>query len=551
MDAERPTSEQPSTERLTVPALLRRRVADAPDTRFVVSADGALTYTDLDRASRRLAAQLIADGVGKGSRVGLLMGNGLAWPTLAFAVMRIGGVVVPLSTLLAPPELAANLRAAGVEHLLCSSRTRTRDHLADLAAIAPGLVPGISIREPTLPRLRSIRVCDSTATTADYPADPPAAAVEMVRAFEELVRPADDMVIIFTSGSRGAPKAVVHTHGGALGAVEASLGPRCITANDRIYIPMPFFWMGGFGGGLITAFVAGATLVTDAGGQPEQTLRLLERERVTLFRGWPDQAAALASHPAFDQADLTSLKPGSLDPVLPENLRARPGERPVLFGMTETFGPYCADPLDGVLPRDKQGSLGRPFSGVDIRIARSETAPGQPSESLAVGEVGQILVRGPNIMRSICGRTREETLTADGYYPTGDAGRLDADGYLWFAGRLDDMFKVQGATVYPSEVEEALQQLPYVARAFAVDVIADGATRVGAAVVIAGDPAGVESSPSGLEARLVADARTRLSAFKVPARWRIVEAHAIPRTSTDKVDKDALRRLIETAAEVS
>ena len=105
------------------------------------------------------------------------------------------------------------------------------------------------------------------------------------------------MVIMFTSGSSGTPKGVMHSHGSALGAVRSGLAGRCIDSETRLYLPMPFFWVGGFGSGVLSALVAGATLVTEEIPQPETTLRLLERERVTLFRGWPDQAEALARHP--------------------------------------------------------------------------------------------------------------------------------------------------------------------------------------------------------------------------------------------------------------
>ncbi len=127
---------------------------------------------------------------------------------------------------------------------------------------------------------------------------------------ERVVRPADDMAILFTSGSRGAPKGVIHTHGNAIRATHAGLGVRCVTTGERLYIPMPFFWMGGFGGGLLTALVAGATLLTESDPEPGRTIEFLERERVTLFRGWPDQGARIASHPAFATADLSIASSG-------------------------------------------------------------------------------------------------------------------------------------------------------------------------------------------------------------------------------------------------
>ena len=153
------------------------------------------------------------------------------------------------------------------------------------------------------------------------------------------VQPSNTLVIMFAaSGSSGPPKGVIHSHGNALAAVRSGLAARCIDADTRLYLPMPFFWVGGFGGGVLSALLAGATLVHRGDPRPETTVRLLERERVTLFRGWPDQAEALARQSASVGADLSALRPGSLEALLPEQ-RAQPGARAKLFGMTESFGP--------------------------------------------------------------------------------------------------------------------------------------------------------------------------------------------------------------------
>ena len=139
--------------------------------------------------------------------------------------------------------------------------------------------------------------------------------------------------------------------------------------------------------------------------------------------------------------------------------------------MTESFGPYCGDRLDRDLPPDKFGSCGRPFDGVEMRIVD----PGS-GRVVPAGEQGEIWLRGDHLLRAICGRVRSSVFTPDGSYPTGDLGRLDADGYLWYSGRLDDMVKVKGATVYPSEVEAALRCVDGVSRAFVTDVSDDGAS---------------------------------------------------------------------------
>ena len=144
-------------------------------------------------------------------------------------------------------------------------------------------------------------------------------------------------------------------------------------------------------------------------------------------------------------------------------------------------------------------------------------------------------MRGPNVMRGICGARRAETFDEDGYYHTGDLGNLDADGYLWYRGRRDDMFKVKGATVYPSEVEEALRGVVGVQQVFVTDVQGPAGRQVGALVV------------TGMIADVLdAEVRASLSSFKVPSLWYVTESlQKVPRTASGKVDQQALRALLE------
>jgi acyl-CoA synthetase (AMP-forming)/AMP-acid ligase II len=485
-------------ERPTLPALLDRNRARHGGEPAIVTADRSITHAELDDAGRALAARLVGAGVSGSARVGLLAPNGIDWAVVAAAVMRVGATLVPLSTIQRPPELADQLRAADVTHLVAARSFRGRSYLEEVAGIAGDV-----------PSLRAVWPIDELPETA--------ADEGRALALEAAVRPADDLVVLFTSGSTGAPKAAVHTHGGAIRATAAGLAARCVRPGERLYIPMPFFWTGGFSSGLLTALVAGATLLTEAEPEPSRTLAFLARERVTLFRGWPDQAAALAAHPDFAATDLSSLTDGSLSAVLPPDRRPAPGARANVFGMTETFGPWCGDRLDTDLPPGKGGSCGRPFPGIEVRVVD-----------------GELHLRGPNLLRTLVGREREEVFTADGWFPTGDRGRVDDDGYVWFEGRLDDMFKVKGATVYPWEVEAALRSVDLVRQAHVTDVEGE----VGAAVV-------TDAALDDVRAAL----GERLSAFKVPTRWLATsDADAIPMTATGKVDKRALRALLEEQA---
>ncbi|MFC8527168.1 class I adenylate-forming enzyme family protein [Nocardia sp. NPDC057227] len=508
----------------TVEALLTAAATAHPDRLAVIDPLERRTYAELDADSRELTAGLLAAGIGAGTRVGLLAANNTEWVRTALALTRMGAVLVPLSTLLTPPELLTQLRVAAVQVLIAAEEFRGHRYLDDLRT-ALGANLEVPLRHPAVPSLRTVL---TITEAAELPAD--ADDVAVATALAGAVTPADPLTILFTSGSRGAPKGVVHTHGSALGAVRAGLADRCITADTRLYLPMPFFWVGGLGGGILSALLAGATLVTEEIPRPQHTLRLLERERVTLFRGWPDQAETLAREAAACGADLSSLRPGSLAALLPPRLRARPGARADLFGMTESFGPYCGYPADTDMPESAWGSCGRPFAGTEIRIADPE------GESLPAGEIGEILIRGAHVLRDMCGRTREELFTADGFYRTGDLGRLDDDGFLFHHGRTDDMVKVSGATVYPSEVERALRLLPEVGGVHVTDLPGDTGPRIAAAVVCA---AGTTAES------LRTAARGLLSAFKVPAVWLLLDTdEAVPRGGTGKVDLPALRALL-------
>jgi acyl-CoA synthetase (AMP-forming)/AMP-acid ligase II len=498
----------------TIDRLVRSRAARHGDKPMVIDPAVRISYRELDRSTGELAAALVEAGVGKGARVGLIMPNGARWVQVALAVTRIGAVLVPLSTLLRAGELVAQLRTASVQFLISVTEFRGHRYLDDVGSVATSELP--ALREVwTVDRFAQNRARERARRIAD--------------AMAETVTAADPLVIIFTSGSSGAPKGIVHSHGSALGAVRSGLAARCIDSATRLYLPMPFFWVGGFGSGILAALIAGATLVTEEIPRPETTLPLLESERVTLFRGWPDQAEALARHADEVGADLSALRPGSLEALLPAEQRPRPGARATLFGMTEAFGPYCGYPADTDMPRTAWGSCGKPFPGMEVRIVDADGEPVPP------GTVGRIEIRGPHTLRGICRRSREEVFTADGFYPTGDLGHLDDDGFLFYHGRCDDMFKVSGATVYPGEVERALRTIAGVDNAFVTSVPGTAGERVGAAVVC-----------RALTVDQLRDAaRNLLSAFKVPTVWLLLESDdEVPRGATGKVDSRRLRELL-------
>jgi acyl-CoA synthetase (AMP-forming)/AMP-acid ligase II len=500
----------------TIDRLVRRQAARHDSKPVVIDPAHRVSYAELDSTTADLAAGFIEAGLSKGARVGLIMPNNARWVQIAIALTRIGAVLVPLSTLLRAGELVAELRTAAVQFLVSVEEFRGHHYLEDLAPVG----------KTELPALQHVWSLGQVSRLGAG-----ARARGIVDAMAQTVAPADPLVIMFTSGSSGAPKGVLHSHGNALGAVQAGLAARCITPDTRLYLPMPFFWVGGFGSGILSTLLAGATLVTEETPRPETTLRLLETERVTLFRGWPDQAETLARH--AQGVDLSALRPGSLEALLPPELRSQPGARAKLFGMTEAFGPYCGYPADKDMPPAAWGSCGKPFPGMEVRIV------GPGNEPVSAGTVGMIEIRGPHTLRGICRRSREEVFTSDGFYPTGDVGHLDEHGFLFYHGRSDDMFKVSGATVYPGEVQRALRTIDGVDNAYVTNVPGPAGKRVGAAVVC--DPALTAEQLSG-------SARELLSAFKVPTVWLLLQSDDdVPRGATGKVDVRRLQDMLTTA----
>ncbi len=197
--------------------------------------------------------------------------------------------------------------------------------------------------------------------------------------------------------------------------------------------------------------------------------------------------------------------------------------------MTESFGPYCGYPADTDMPRSAWGSCGKPFDGMEVRIVDSDDGTPVPRGI----DRRDPDPRSPTSCAESVAAAAMSVFTPDGYYPTGDLGHLDDDGFMFYHGRSDDMFKVSGATVYPSEVEQALRTIDGVDGAFVTEVSGS----VGAVVI------------SGMAVDdLRAAARTRLSSFKVPTVWLAVDSdEAIPRKATGKVDVAALREMLHDA----
>jgi acyl-CoA synthetase (AMP-forming)/AMP-acid ligase II len=535
---------------LTVPDLLRARVAERPEAVLLTCDDESLTYADADRRSAELARALLAAGAGAGTRIALLHPNGADFAVGWLAAARLGAISIPLSTFSTSAELVGLLRGADVAMLLAAAGYRSHEYPASLRAGIAGLdlaAPPPLVDE-VVPSLRRIAFAFDAPDPAVHPgwtmagllAGAPAVGADVLAAAEAAVTPADRMVIVHTSGSTSEPKGVIHTHGALIRHIDNLNQIRRYGRDEVLFSNSPFFWIGGIAYTLLATLLAGARLVCSNAPTAAGVLDVLELQRPTLVNGFAASVAHLPQDPSFASRDLSSIRRGNLFPIMPADVRpADPGLRHAMLGMTESGSVCLASADDGEVPESRRGSFGKPVPGLEARVRRVEDGA-----DCAPGEVGELWLRGPFLMEGYDGRERHDTFDPDGWFCTGDLVRVDDDGYFYFKGRSSDMIKTAGANVSPREVEAAILEVSgLVAHVVGVDDEARG--QVVAALVRApadaGDALAVDAD--NLRARL----RDRLSAYKVPRRIAVVPDDEVPMMSSGKLDLRALKELLGDA----
>jgi acyl-CoA synthetase (AMP-forming)/AMP-acid ligase II len=523
----------------TVPRLIDRCISTFGSRDFVVSPAARFCYRDLGERSRYLAQRLLASGVGKGTRVGLLMTQDHDWITAYWATARIGAVAVTISTFAQPPELRALLRHSDVHLLLMSARIRGKDQCSLLEAAIPGLseTSGPVLQMADTPYLRAVWVMGpsdrSWATPIDWHSGPHLPPAELLAAVESEVSPADPLVIIYTSGTSADPKGVILTHGSVVRHGENLHRLGLIVDGDRVFAGMPFFWVGGLSFTLTTAMHAGATLLIQEPFEPGAALELMDRERATNLTGWPTLVQALIAHPSLAQRDLSALVRGPLAAALHQ------GEALISMGMTETSASHSIGlPGQTPSPSELPGVAGYAVPGLFRRIV--DPVSGQVLPPKAEGE---LCVRGYSLMAGMVKKERHEIFDADGWYHTGDGGYLTEDGLLVFTGRLSEMIKTRGMNVAPAEVEAALLGHPRVAQAYVFGVPdPEAGQRVIGAVVFRPPDGNLTDTGPGLP-ELAQWLKGKVASYKIPSQVMAVDADEVPMLASRKVDKRALAKL--------
>lgn len=471
------------------------------------------TWLDLDRRTDELAAGLAALGVGRGDRVGLLMSNRPEWCEIAMAALKLDAIVVPLNVRFTASEVGyvaedADCRLMVSEEAFTDALTLVGDR-----------------------RLVMAEDLDEHRRTGEAPAVVPGGGGAL---------PA---FICYTSGTTGDPKGAILTHeswnAGSQGWAQAmDVGPR-----DRVLLPFPLAFTGGLAVWLFT-YWAGGCVVLERAFDATRALELIESERITGLFAVPVIYQSMIGHPRWADTDLSSWRVASSGgAAVPESIIRAVQARGV--PMAQGYSLTEASAAGTVLaPHDalrKLGSAGLAVMHGRILVADADDRP------VPAGEVGEILVGGPQVMAGYWNRPAEsEAALRNGWLHTGDIGRLDDEGYLYVVDRVKDMLISGGLNVYPAEIERLLAALPGMVEV-AVIGVPDERWGETPAVIAVGDPALV--TPSAV----LAACEGTLADFKLP-RYLVVRDEPLPRNMSAKVQKrqllDAYRDLAATAAPI-
>ncbi|MFM2398766.1 MAG: Acyl-CoA synthetase (AMP-forming)/AMP-acid ligase [Pseudomonadota bacterium] len=459
-------------------------------------------YRKLAGRSTRIAARLSGEwGVAAGDRVAYLGSNHLDCITLLAGCGTVGALYLPLNYRLAAAELSTILQDAQPRVLVAD---------AQHAALAQQLAQQINC---------AVRDVDElVAQPCVHPA--PHAPVQN-----------NDVLLVYTSGTTGRTKGVVHTLDAMAANIRASIKGQGIGADDVVLSALPLFHVGGLCIQTLPALAAGATVLLHARFDAGAWLAAVQAHRPTQALMVPATLRAVIAHAAWLQTDLSSLKAicagsSTIPAALIDAVHARGVPLTQVYGSTETGPTSTVLPAHDAVP--KAGSAGAAAPGVELCV-RAPDAQG----------IGEVLVRGPNLMRGYFKHELNNSptgLDADGWFATGDLGRIDSDGALWIAGRAKDMLISGGENIYPAELENVLASVPQIAEAAVIGLPDPRWGEVPVACIVARADALLD------EAAVLAAFEGKLARFKHPKR--IVFLQELPKNAMGKVEKARLLTVV-------
>ncbi|MEM7288285.1 MAG: AMP-binding protein [Actinomycetota bacterium] len=493
-----------------------------PDGEAVVIDGNAVTWSSLHQSTSRLANGLRARGVGHGDRVGILSGNRLEYLELAIAGYKLGSILVPLNVRLTPHELAYILDDAGCSVVVADGDLaqlgREAIDRADADIDAMGFEPGFGVH------FDELRNTDSVDPDIDVGAD-------------------DLVYILYTSGTTGAPKGAMMTHANVLAMSYNRIMADDMTSASRVYLPFPLSFTGGLVSMWAPTYVGGATLVLDPMVDPTRALQVMEDQAITNFSAVPVIWEMIVQHPNFAEHDLSALTViGSGGAAVPEALllRLQDAGLPMSQGYGLTEGAGMNSWLRAEDATRKLGSCGRPMMHTRMRTVDPENEA--ELLDVAVGEVGELVIKGPEIMVGYWNNAEATARTlVDGWLRTGDLARIDDEGYVFIVDRSKDMLISGGLNVYPAEIEAVLAGIDGIAESAVIGVPDDtwGETPLALIGLVPGAEVDVST--------VAAVCREHLADYKRP-RFVVFRDEPLPRGMSGKVLKRELRTEYEDPA---
>jgi acyl-CoA synthetase (AMP-forming)/AMP-acid ligase II len=496
--------------------LLRRRAHLAPNTEALVEpATGRrLSYRELNARANCVANGLRGIGVGEGDRVALLLMNGAEFVESFFAVGKIGAVNVPLNWRLVPDELefiladaGATVLVYGAEFAAAAAELRSR---GDATAIEHWIQAGGDAAEGAL-------------EYDDWLAAQSSAEPELAGSDDDL------LFIMYTSGTTGPPKGVMHTHATVMWAIQTISTTADFQVRDRFLNSLPMFHVGALTPSLCVAY-RGLTLVAMRTFDPYEAWKQIGDERITTTLLVPAMLQFMLGVYDPEQHGASTLRwvMSGAAPVPLELIKTYESmgiEIHQVYGLTETCGPACLITGEDALAR--AGSTGRSFFHTDVRVVREDGSDCHP------GEHGEVLVRGPHITTGYWHRPEATAETiVDGWLHTGDVATMDADGFVTIVDRTKDMLISGGENVYPAEIENVLLGHPAITDAAVIGVpSATWGESPLAVVVVSVDDLSAED--------VMAHTRGKLAPFKTVKKVEFVTE--IPRNPSGKILKRELR----------
>ncbi len=520
----------------TIPALLEEQALTFPDHEAVVGSGRRLSYRALRDETLRAARGLVALGVRKGDHVAILMHNRPEWIVAFLALQQLGATAVGLNTWATPRELQYALAHAEVKFLIAVDRFRKNDYGAMLHQMEP--------HAENLPQLHATVWLSADATFAAHNgvswqnllAMGNKVALAQVEAAGLAVSPTDAALLLYTSGSTAAPKGILLHHQNWI-TNAWNIGERQkVTHEDRLWLAVSLFWSFGSVNAMPNILSHGACVVLQEHFDAGEALALIEQERCSIMYGTPNMVQALIEHPSRAQRNLSTLRSGAMIGT-PEQLMGAVtlGAKNIcnVYGLSETYGNCAVTDANESLDI-RLHSVGQPLPGVTLRICHIETG-----QTLAAGDVGEIRVKGPLFSAYFKDEAKtRESYDADGFFHTGDLGQLDAQGRLYYKGRLKEMVKSGGINIAPIEVEETLMRHPDVRTAYVIGVPDAQLDEVLVAIIIPKD------GRLPLSDDLRKFCKQELAAYKVPARFRFATDAELPLTTTGKLQKMKLHELL-------